>query len=53
MKTTYAYPAKNRSVSLPNAATRRQVIQRVLDSLLMAASGAGLGAAILLLLVLL
>lgn len=49
MKTTYAYPNTNTAIPLPNAATRRQLMQRTLDSLLMAASGAGLGAVILLL----
>ena len=48
---TYAYQLRNASIPLPNAATRRQMVQRVLDGLLMAASGAGIGAMILLLLV--
>ena len=50
MKTTYAYQNRNRVAPLPNAATRQQLLQRAIDSLLMAASGAGLGAVILLLL---
>ncbi len=50
MKATYAYQVKNTSIPLPNAATRRQMLHKTLDSLLMAASGAGLGAVILLLL---
>ncbi len=32
----------------PNAATRRQIVNRILDMLLMAAIGAGLGAMLLL-----
>ena len=39
-------------VSLPNAATRRQVFHKILDILLISASGAGIGAMVLLLLAL-
>ena len=35
------------ALSYPNAATRRQVFQKVLDFLIMAASGVGLGALLL------
>lgn len=41
-----------RSLPFPNAPTRRQVLNRVLDVLLVAASGAGIGAMLLLWLVL-
>ncbi len=43
------YPA---SVPYPNAATRREVLHKVLDTLLVAASGMGIGAILLLLMVL-
>ena len=39
-------------LSYPNAATRRQVFEKVLDSVLVAASGMGIAAALLLLAVL-
>ena len=52
MKAELVYPAKNKSVPLPNAATPEELLHRTLDSLLMAASGAGLGAIVLLLLTL-
>lgn len=41
-----------RPLPYPNAATRREVLQKLLDSLLMAASGIGIGAILLLLMVL-
>lgn len=41
-----------RPLPFPNAASRRQVFNRVLDVLLVAASGAGIGAMLLLFLVL-
>lgn len=46
---TYVYQTRNTIVPFPNAATRRQVIDRVLNGFLMAACGAGIGAMILLL----
>ena len=52
MKAEMVYRAKNKSVPLPNAATPEEVLHRMLDSMLMAASGAGLGAIMLLLLTL-
>jgi len=39
-------------IPFPNAASRRYMLHRLLDGLLMAASGAGIGAALLLMLVL-
>ena len=41
-----------RPLPYPNAATRREIIQKLLDSLLMAASGLGISAVLLLLMVL-
>ena len=40
------------AVSYPNAATRQEVLQKILDTLLVAASGMGIGAMLLLLMVL-
>lgn len=55
MKTTVYYPT-NRSVktriAYPNAASRRQVLGRIIDLLVMAASGAGAAAIVLFLLAL-
>ena len=47
MKTAAVYQ-KNVIVPFPNAATPRQMAHKVLNCLLMAASGVGLGAAVLL-----
>ena len=55
MKTATAYARNYRSrqsIPFPNAASRRYMLHRLLDGLLMAASGAGIGAALLLMLVL-
>ena len=41
-----------RPLPFPNAPSRRQVLNRILDVLLVAASGAGIGAMLLLFLVL-
>lgn len=41
-----------RPLPFPNAPTRRQVLGKIIDTLLVAASGAGLAAMLLLLLVL-
>lgn len=41
-----------RPLPFPNAPSRRQVLVKILDTLLIAASGAGIGAMLLLLLVL-
>ena len=49
MKTTTVRKA---AIAYPNAATRRQIANKVLDLLLMAAIGAGLAAMLLLLLAL-
>ena len=43
------YPA---IVPYPNAATRREVLHKILDTLLVAVSGMGIGAMLLLLMVL-
>ena len=40
------------TVPYPNAATRREVLHKVLDTLLVAVSGMGIGAMLLLLMVL-
>ena len=45
---SYCYPA----VRYPNAATRREVLHKTLDTLLVAASGMGLGAIVLLFMIL-
>ena len=50
MKTTCAYQTRTPSIPLPNAMTRKQMLHKVLDGLLVAASGAGIGAIILLML---
>lgn len=55
MKTTAAYQENfwNRPfVPLPNAATRRQVVDKLLDIALVAAIGAGIAASVLFLLAL-
>ena len=48
MKTATVFEKKHVMVPFPNAATRRQMAHKVLDSLLMAASGVGIGAIVLL-----
>lgn len=52
--TAYYRPhyAPRRPLPFPNAATRRQIMGRLLDLLLIAVSGAGIAAAMMLLLVL-
>jgi len=55
MKTATAYARNYRSrqsIPFPNAATPRQVLHKIVDIALVAASGAGLGALLLLLLTL-
>ena len=55
MKTTTAYQPRflpHKPLPFPNAATRRQIWGKVLDLALMAASGMGIAAALLLLLML-
>jgi len=51
MKTAACKPYTRPTVCLryPNAATRRQVAQKMLDGILVAASGMGIAAALLLL----
>lgn len=49
MKTTAIYHASRPNIPYPNAATRKEIIHKFLDTLLVGAMGAG-GAAILLLL---
>lgn len=54
MKTAACKPIYRPMVNIPypNAATRRQMLQRILDGALVIASGMGLGAALLVLSVL-
>ncbi len=55
MKTTVLYPTVRPGkahVTYPNSASRRQIINKVVDLLLMAASGAGAAAMVLFLLAL-
>lgn len=50
MKTAiiYAHKFLNKPhINLPNAATRRQVLQKYLDSILLCACGVGIGVAVL------
>lgn len=49
MKTTAVYPTR-KPLSYPNAATSRQLWSKFLDLLLVAASGMGIAASVLLLL---
>ena len=55
MKTTALYninrPGKSH-VAYPNSASRRQIVNRIVDLLLMAASGAGIAAMVLFMLAL-
>lgn len=52
MKTiTVPYKTSRPAIPYPNAATRRQVLQKVLDTLVITASGIGLSAALLLMMV--
>ena len=55
MKTANAYQGRptRHAAPYPNAATPRQVMQKFLDLALLIASGAGIGAMILMMLVLL
>lgn len=48
MKTATVYQKKHVMVPFPNAATPRQMVHKILDGLLMAASGVGIGAIVLL-----
>lgn len=53
MKTTAIYTANRKPrVAYPNSASRRQVVNRIVDLLLMAASGAGAAAMVLFMLAL-
>lgn len=53
MKTiTVPYKTNRPAIPYPNAATRRQVLQKVLDTLVITASGIGLSAALLLMMTL-
>lgn len=52
MKTATAYYPVSRPIPFPNAATRRQLLQRLLDKLLMVACCFGITAMIMLALVL-
>ena len=47
MKTAMNYQRTRTHVPYPNAVTRRQIANKVLDLLIMAASGAGLAASLL------
>lgn len=52
MKTAACRSNYRPSIAYPNAATRREVLHKVLDTLLVAVSGMGIGAMLLLLMVL-
>lgn len=52
MKTATAYYPVSRPAAFPNAATRRQMLQKLVDHLLVGACGIGITAMILLALVL-
>ena len=52
MKTATAYYPVCRGAAYPNAATRRQVLQKLVDHLLLGACGIGITAMVLLALVL-
>ena len=52
MKTAVYKTNYRPTIPYPNAATRREVLHRTLDTLLVAASGMGLGAIVLLFMVL-
>ena len=53
MKTiTVSYKPNYTAAPYPNAANRRQVIQKILDALVVTASGIGLSAALLLMMTL-
>lgn len=52
MKTAICKTNYRTAVPYPNAATRREVLHKVLDTLLVAVSGMGIGAMLLLLMVL-
>ena len=52
MKTAICKSTYRAIAPYPNAATRREVIHKVLDTLLVAVSGMGIGAMLLLLMVL-
>ena len=48
MKTMIAFAKDRNYIPYPNCATRRQIARRVVDGLLMAASGVGIAAMLLL-----
>ena len=52
MKTAICKSNYYPTVPYPNAATRREVLHKILDTLLVAVSGMGIGAMLLLLMVL-
>ena len=52
MKTAICKSNYHVAVSYPNAATQREVLHKILDTLLVAVSGMGIGAMLLLLMVL-
>ncbi len=52
MKTAVCKSSYRPTIPYPNAATRREILHKVLDTLLVAASGMGLAAIVLLFLVL-
>jgi len=52
MKTATLYPTNMNRKPYPNAATRREVINKVLDTLLVGAIGAGAAASLLFMLLL-
>lgn len=52
MKTAVCKTIYRSAIPYPNAATRREILHKVLDTLLVAASGMGLAAIVLLFLVL-
>lgn len=52
MKTAICKPNYQTAFSYPNAATRRELLYKVLDTILVAVSGMGIGAMLLLLMVL-
>ncbi len=52
MKTAVCKSNYPNTVPYPNAATRQEMLHKVLDTLLVAASGMGIGAMLLLLMVL-
>ncbi len=51
MKTATNYRQRSTAIPYPNATNRRQILNKVLDLLIMAAVGAGLAASLLFILV--